>query len=99
MLWYVFVHTTKKVFILHVQSLSWDPNHSKALIVIGDEVPHPARYTDQDIFWKDQIQKLADQGVIPTEARYTLATGDKEVMLGYLSAGCREGRRRSLDAS
>jgi len=45
------------------QSLSWDPNHSKALIVIGDEIPHPARYTDQDIFWKDQVQKLADNGV------------------------------------
>jgi hypothetical protein len=45
------------------QSLSWDPNHSKALIVIGDEIPHPARYTDQDIFWKDHVQKLADIGV------------------------------------
>jgi len=45
------------------QSLSWDPNCSKALIVIGDEIPHPASYTDQDIFWKDQARKLADSGV------------------------------------
>jgi len=45
-------------------TLSWDPNHSKALIVIGDEIPHPASYTDQDIFWRDQVAKLAQAGVV-----------------------------------
>lgn len=46
------------------QSLSWDPEYSKALIVIGDEIPHAASYTDQDIFWKDHAQKLSDMGVV-----------------------------------
>jgi len=44
-------------------SLSWDPNHSKALIVIGDELPHPASYTDQAIFWKDSVNDLVNAGV------------------------------------
>jgi len=44
-------------------SLSWDPNHSKALIVIGDEIPHPASYTDQAIFWKDNVKDLANAGI------------------------------------
>jgi len=44
-------------------SLSWDPNHSKALIVIGDEIPHPASYTDQAIFWKDYVKDLANAGI------------------------------------
>jgi len=52
-----------ELVLREAQSLSWDPNCSKALIVIGDEIPHPASYTDQDIFWKDQTIKLADAGV------------------------------------
>lgn len=44
-------------------SLSWDAQHSKALIVIGDEIPHPASYTDQGIFWKDYVRDLANAGI------------------------------------
>lgn len=60
----LFAHYMARLTLYNYQSLSWDPECSKALIVIGDEIPHPASYTDQDIFWKDQTQKLADMGVV-----------------------------------
>jgi len=47
-----------------VQNLSWDPNHSKALIMIGDEIPHPPSYTTEKIFWKDELAKLRDAGIV-----------------------------------
>jgi len=44
--------------------LSWDDSHSKALIIIGDEVPHPNSYTDQEIFWKDVLRLLTERGIV-----------------------------------
>jgi hypothetical protein len=32
--------------------------------VIGDEIPHQASYTTEDIFWKDQLQILAARGIV-----------------------------------
>jgi len=52
-------------FVLReVRNLSWDPNHSKALIMIGDEIPHAPSYTTEKIFWKDELKKLAEQGIV-----------------------------------
>lgn len=37
-------------FVLReVRNLSWDPNHSRALIMIGDEIPHARSYTTEHI--------------------------------------------------
>lgn len=47
-----------------VQNLSWDPNHSKALVMIGDEVPHAPSYTTEKIFWKDELNKLKDAEIV-----------------------------------
>jgi len=44
-------------------SLSWKADHKKVLVVIGDEVPHAASYTDQSIYWRDCLKKLADAGI------------------------------------
>jgi len=44
-------------------SLSWEASHSKALIVIGDEIPHPASYTTEGIFWKENIKDLTNAGI------------------------------------
>eukprot|EP01125_Pyxidicula_operculata_P022010 TRINITY_DN8834_c0_g1_i1.p1 TRINITY_DN8834_c0_g1~~TRINITY_DN8834_c0_g1_i1.p1 ORF type:complete len:1235 (-),score=323.08 TRINITY_DN8834_c0_g1_i1:121-3825(-) len=40
------------------RKLSWKPNHSKALVMIGDAPPHPPSYTDKYIYWKDEIHFL-----------------------------------------
>jgi hypothetical protein len=44
-------------------NFSWRKDASKALVVIGDEVPHPPSYTTEKINWFDETKKLADMGV------------------------------------
>jgi len=52
-------------FVLReVRNLSWDPNHSRALIMIGDEIPHARSYTTEKIFWKDELKKLVEMGIV-----------------------------------
>ncbi|PRP80866.1 hypothetical protein PROFUN_11421 [Planoprotostelium fungivorum] len=43
--------------------MSWTGGCSKALVVIGDEVPHPPKYTDQKIDWFEECDLLRDKGV------------------------------------
>ena len=43
--------------------LDWSEVSSKALVVIGDDVPHPPSYTDQQVFWKDEVELLKAKGV------------------------------------
>jgi len=45
------------------QKLSWTPNYSKALVMIGDEVPHCPSYTTSKINWFDEVDKLVEMGV------------------------------------
>eukprot|EP01117_Protostelium_nocturnum_P013532 TRINITY_DN5055_c0_g1_i1.p1 TRINITY_DN5055_c0_g1~~TRINITY_DN5055_c0_g1_i1.p1 ORF type:complete len:685 (-),score=202.76 TRINITY_DN5055_c0_g1_i1:15-2069(-) len=42
---------------------SWSKNSSKALVMIGDEVPHPPSYTTEQISWYQETDNLADLGV------------------------------------
>eukprot|EP00117_Sycon_ciliatum_P017077 scpid37354/ scgid5201/ Polyubiquitin; Ubiquitin; Ubiquitin-related len=49
--------------LVKAQTLSWRPNSAKALVVIGDALPHPAGYTDQDISWRQELLTLKDMGV------------------------------------
>eukprot|EP01117_Protostelium_nocturnum_P004111 TRINITY_DN153_c0_g1_i1.p1 TRINITY_DN153_c0_g1~~TRINITY_DN153_c0_g1_i1.p1 ORF type:complete len:696 (+),score=336.02 TRINITY_DN153_c0_g1_i1:109-2196(+) len=42
---------------------SWTGGCSKALVVIGDEVPHPPGFTDQNIDWFQECDRLAEKGV------------------------------------
>jgi len=44
-------------------TLSWRPESSKALVMIGDCPPHAPSYTEEGIWWKDEVDKLADIGV------------------------------------
>eukprot|EP01111_Echinosteliopsis_oligospora_P010608 TRINITY_DN334_c0_g1_i1.p1 TRINITY_DN334_c0_g1~~TRINITY_DN334_c0_g1_i1.p1 ORF type:complete len:333 (+),score=101.34 TRINITY_DN334_c0_g1_i1:55-1053(+) len=44
--------------------LSWDQTHSKALVMIGDEVPHAPSYTTEKIFWKNEVKQLKEKGVV-----------------------------------
>eukprot|EP01097_Dermamoeba_algensis_P003083 TRINITY_DN2242_c0_g1_i1.p1 TRINITY_DN2242_c0_g1~~TRINITY_DN2242_c0_g1_i1.p1 ORF type:complete len:476 (+),score=127.20 TRINITY_DN2242_c0_g1_i1:87-1514(+) len=45
------------------RQLSWSADSSKALVVIGDEVPHPPSYTTEKINWFDEADKLHELGV------------------------------------
>lgn len=52
------MHTAHKQF-------EWDPSRScaKVLIVVGDSYPHPPSYTTQHLYWRDEVAKLAQDGI------------------------------------
>lgn len=51
-------------FVLHeARSLSWTPEATKALVLIGDDVPHPPAYTERRLNWRAEVDKLATRGV------------------------------------
>ncbi|PVD19564.1 hypothetical protein C0Q70_20054 [Pomacea canaliculata] len=45
------------------QSLDWSEEAAKALVVIGDCLPHPKGHTDQQVFWRDELALLSGMGV------------------------------------
>ncbi|KAH3755364.1 uncharacterized protein LOC127849297 [Dreissena polymorpha] len=45
------------------QQLDWGEDSAKALVMIGDEPPHHKHYTDQKLFWKDELDVLVGMGV------------------------------------
>jgi len=45
------------------QKLSWTQGYSKALVMIGDEVPHCPSYTTSKINWFDEVDRLVEMGV------------------------------------
>jgi hypothetical protein len=45
------------------RGFSWTEGYSKALVVIGDEVPHPPSYTTEKINWWEELEKLSEKGV------------------------------------
>ncbi|XP_060557191.1 uncharacterized protein LOC132717674 isoform X2 [Ruditapes philippinarum] len=45
------------------QQLDWSEDSAKAFVMIGDEIPHPPSYTDQNLFWRDELDVLAGMGV------------------------------------
>ena len=53
--------------MLHEASrrLSWsnDDQSTKALVILGDATPHPPSYTDQNIYWKKEVEILKNKGV------------------------------------
>ncbi len=51
-------------WVLHVaQRLEWSESAAKALVVIGDQVPHAASYTDQRTEWHAELDVLTAMGV------------------------------------
>ena len=45
------------------QQLDWSDSSAKAFVMIGDCEPHAPSYTDQNIFWMDEVDVLAGMGV------------------------------------
>jgi len=44
-------------------NFSWSEDSSKALVIIGDEVPHPPSFTDQKINWFDCLDRLTERNI------------------------------------
>jgi hypothetical protein len=50
--------------VLHeAQGLSWNPKASKALVLIGDDVPHPPAYTPRKLNWRTEVDRLSEMGI------------------------------------
>ena len=52
--------------VLHrARTFNWTDGHSKALVMIGDEIPHPPTYPDNrdHINWRTETEALRDLGV------------------------------------
>lgn len=45
------------------REISWTEGYSKALVMIGDEVPHPPSFTTEAINWFDELDDLAAKQV------------------------------------
>jgi hypothetical protein len=45
------------------RDLSWTAGANKALVLIGDDVPHPKAHTPGKIDWRDEVEKLAIAGI------------------------------------
>lgn len=51
--------------VLHeAQSLSWTPSATKSLVLIGDEIPHPPNANPQKLNWRQELNKLSENGII-----------------------------------
>ncbi|WAR00437.1 UBIQP-like protein [Mya arenaria] len=44
-------------------NLDWAEDSAKALVIIGDDVPHTVSFTDQHVFWKDELDVLTGMDV------------------------------------
>jgi len=45
------------------KKFSWTKDYSKALVIIGDDIPHPPSYTTKKINWFNEVDALASMGV------------------------------------
>ncbi|XP_071966071.1 uncharacterized protein [Antedon mediterranea] len=45
------------------QDLSWTERSARALVMIGDDKPHPPSYTDQCVNWHTELYRLRDMNV------------------------------------
>ena len=52
-----------ELVLREAQDLSWSAGASKALVLIGDDVPHPAAHTPQKIDWRAEADRLTEAGV------------------------------------
>jgi len=45
------------------KQMSWREDHAKALVMIGDSIPHPPSFTPYAIDWEEEVADLAKKGV------------------------------------
>lgn len=49
--------------------MDWSENSAKALVVIGDDVPHPPSMTDQQVYWHTELDVLCGMEVKVSQIR------------------------------
>lgn len=50
--------------VLHqARALSWTPGYSKALVLIGDDVPHPPSQNPRKLDWRTEVDTLGKLGI------------------------------------
>jgi hypothetical protein len=52
-----------ELVLREAQNLSWTAGTNKALVLIGDDVPHPPAHTPGKINWRDEVGKLTEAGI------------------------------------
>jgi hypothetical protein len=52
-----------ELVLREAQDLSWSAGASKAFVLIGDDVPHPAAHTPAKIDWRAELERLTEAGV------------------------------------
>ena len=52
-----------ELVLREAQDMAWTAGSRKALVVIGDDVPHPAAHTPGKIDWRTEVGKLAEAGI------------------------------------
>lgn len=53
-----------ELVLREAQSFNWSDDARKLLVVIGDDVPHPAAHNPQRIDWRVEARKLTEMGVL-----------------------------------
>ncbi len=57
-------HSQAYEWVLHkAQQLEWSEHSAKALVMIGDALPHEVSYTDQKINWHNELDILKGMGI------------------------------------
>lgn len=57
-------------YVLRVaQEMNWNTSMkvgaaNKALVIIGDDVPHPPSWTNLNINWREEANKLKQMGIV-----------------------------------
>ncbi|KAH9505102.1 hypothetical protein Btru_059531 [Bulinus truncatus] len=52
-----------ELVLKRAQLLDWSEDSAKALVLIGDNHPHPPSYTDQQLKWHEDIDTLSSMGI------------------------------------
>nr|KAI8769744.1 hypothetical protein BgiMline_001767 [Biomphalaria glabrata] len=52
-----------ELVLQRAQQLDWSEDSAKALVLIGDNHPHPPSYTDQRLRWHDDLDLLTGMGI------------------------------------
>jgi von Willebrand factor type A domain len=52
-----------ELVLAEAQELSWTPKATKALVLIGDDVPHPPAHTPRKLNWRTEVDRLTEMGI------------------------------------
>ena len=65
------------------QQLDWSEDSAKAFVLIADDVPHAPSYTDQHIYWRDELDVLIGMGV---KVRFTSPILNHDMIASFILA-------------